>query len=108
MSTAAQKQSIDGRAAVTPSAHYMGIDREIFAVGANILDSDCVFTGQVVTSPSLFTFRRLGAPADHAERPVFPSDVTLNCLQNALSVKSESMSALPPKADILRASINVR
>ncbi len=46
---AAQKQSIDGRGAVTPSGHYMGIDREIFAVGANILDSDWVFTGQVVT-----------------------------------------------------------
>ena len=30
---------------------------------------------------------------------MFPNDVTLNSLQNALFVKSRSMSALPPKAE---------
>ena len=41
----------------------------------------------------LFTFRRLGDPANHAERPVVARAHAAYSLHNALFVKSENMSA---------------
>jgi len=47
-----------------------------------------IVSASFVTSPSLFTFRRLGAPADHAERPVFARAHVAYSLHKTLSVKS--------------------
>lgn len=42
--------NIDGNAAVSPSGHYMGVDREILGLGVNLFDSDCLVAGEVVTT----------------------------------------------------------
>ena len=103
MSALGQKQTLEGLSGMSALPPKADIGLRAYRPSSDRLlacSSLSIASVSFVTSPSLFTFRRLGAPADHAERTVVLSDVTLNSLQNALFVKSSACPLYAPKADM--------